>query len=110
MSKLNKEEVLEHFTAAYQAAHGSQPAIEQKSGWYKVNDGKSVRLAELVEMTNALTAGEQAEAAKPSKPSKPAKPSAKKESAAKPQSTGGLTPKALWAQKNSTGCRLPRGF
>ena len=107
MSKLNKEEVLELFSTAYQAAHGKQPEIEQKSGWYKVDGGKSVRLAELAEMAAALKSDATAEVS--SKPAAAAK--AKPVVKAKPVSgNGGLNPKALWSQKNAVGCRMPRGF
>ena len=112
MSKLNKEEVLELFSTAYQAAHGKKPEIEQKSGWYKVDGGKSVRLAELAEMATALKSDATAEvSSKPAavakaKPAAKAKPVAPKRAAG----NGGLNAKALWAQKNAVGCRMPRGF
>lgn len=117
MSKLNKEEVLELFSTAYLAAHGKQPEIEQKSGWYKVDGGKSVRLADLVDMATALKSDATANvsskpaAAKPAVKAKPmTKTKPKAGASIKAKSSGGMNPKTLWAQKNVTGCRLPRGF
>ena len=108
MSKLNKEEVLELFSAAYLAANGKQPEIEQKSGWYKVDGGKSVRLTDLVDMTTELKSG--ATAAPSTTPAASPKKAAKKPAKKAASSNGGLTAKALWAQKNANGNRLPRGF
>ena len=57
MSKLDKEKVLADYTAAYKKAHGKAPSIEAKSGWYSVNGGKNVRLAQLAEEAESLAAG-----------------------------------------------------
>lgn len=51
MSKLDKEQVLADFTAAYKKAHGKAPKVEDNSGWYSIDGGKNVRLAEIAELT-----------------------------------------------------------
>ncbi|WP_411358324.1 hypothetical protein [Pseudidiomarina salilacus] len=118
MSKLDKDQVIADFTAAYEKAHGKKPTIEASNGWYSVDGGKNMRLAQLAEETEAL-AGAKAEA-KPAAKSKakaadkPAakKPAAKK-SAAKKSTSGGLTARELWRKKledDATLSRLPRGY
>lgn len=57
MSKLDKDTVLENFTVAYAKANGKAPTVEAKGGWYSVNGGKNVRLAQLEEMTAELAGG-----------------------------------------------------
>lgn len=137
MSKLDKDTVLAEFTAAYQQAHGKQPKIESSNGWYSVDGGKNVRLAQLEEETAALKAqagGSKAPAAK-TKAAKPAatkaktptktaakattkaaaKPAAKTtgKKAANKSANGGLTAKQLWAerlQNAASKSRLPRGM
>ncbi|RUO79258.1 hypothetical protein [Pseudidiomarina taiwanensis] len=119
MSKLDKEQVVADFTAAYQQAHGKQPKIEAKSGWYSVDGGKNMRLAQLAEEAEALKgaakpakAAAKADAPKPAAEKKaPAKKAAAKKSTAK--SGGGLTAKELWQKKleeHATLSRLPRGY
>ncbi|EGN74956.1 hypothetical protein A28LD_1417 [Idiomarina sp. A28L] len=51
MSKLDKEQVLADFSAAYKKAHGKAPKVEDNSGWYSIDGGKNVRLAEVAELT-----------------------------------------------------------
>ncbi|MAD54556.1 MULTISPECIES: hypothetical protein [unclassified Idiomarina] len=116
MSKLDKDKVLADYTAAYKKAHGKAPSIEAKSGWYSVNGGKNVRLAQLAEEAETLTADQGATPAKKdSKPKAPAKPKSKpaaKKATVKSGGKGGLTAKELWQQKlaeKSGNCRLPRG-
>lgn len=137
MSNLDKEKVLAEYTEAYQKAHGKKPKIETSNGWYSVDGGKNVRLAQLAD--DAKTLGREKKAApkkadtkkaeskkatpkkaetktsadKKAKPKKSAekKPAAKK-SPAKKSSSGGLTAKELWKQKlenKDSDCRLPRG-
>lgn len=128
MSKLDKEKVLADFTEAYQKAHGKKPEIESSNGWYSVDGGKNVRLAQLADDAKSLGTAKSSETKK--KPDakkaetkkadtkKPAtkkaankKPAAKK-SSSKPSSSGGLTAKELWKQKlaeKGSNCRLPRG-
>lgn len=127
MSKLDKDEVLAKFTEAYKAANGTEPQIEVKSGWYSVDGGKNIRLAQLVEMTEELsgsgtTAEVKAEkpkaekAAAPKAEKKAAAPKAEKKAAApkksakKPAKTG-FSVKAYWAEKitaENPGAILPR--
>ena len=76
MSKLDKDQVLADFTAAYQQAHGKKPKVEAKGGWYSVDGGKNVRLAQLAEEAETLAGGKAAKpAAKATKAA--AKPAAK---------------------------------
>ncbi|MGM0630601.1 MAG: hypothetical protein ACQESI_05500 [Pseudomonadota bacterium] len=137
MSKLDKEKVLAEYTEAYQKAHGKKPKIESSNGWYSVDGGKNVRLAQLADEAKTLgkekkSAPKKSEAkksepkkteakkpaAKKAEPKKKAekKPAAKKSTAkkspAKKSSSGGLTAKELWKQKlenKGSDCRLPRG-
>ncbi len=76
MSKLDKDGVLAKFTAAYEAANGKAPTIEAKGGWYSVDGGKNVRLAQLEEMADNMEAPapKKAKAAKPAKEAKVEKP------------------------------------
>ncbi|WP_426417110.1 hypothetical protein [Aestuariirhabdus sp. LZHN29] len=118
MSKLDKEQVLADFVAAYEGAHGKAPQVDQKGSWYSVDGGKSVRLSDLADMTAELSGGaapaktdaapKKAPAAKKATAPKAAKPKAKAK--AKTATTGGgLTPKELWKQKLANRDTLPRG-
>lgn len=132
MSKLDKEKVLSEFSAAFEAAEGKKPKVEEKSGWFSVNGGKNMRLAKLDEWTKELAGGKKA-SAKKSEASKPAKAAPKKtetktaakskpaskakapaaKAATKKKSSGGLSAKELWQKKlenEKTQTRLPRGF
>ncbi|MEM0910833.1 MAG: hypothetical protein AAGJ37_07635 [Pseudomonadota bacterium] len=60
MSKLDKDTVLAAFTKAYEEKHGKAPDIEASGGWYSVDGGKKVRLAEIDAMSKALL-GESAD-------------------------------------------------
>lgn len=75
MSKLDKDSVLAKFTAAYEAANGKTPTIEAKGGWYSVDGGKNIRLAQLDEMADSMgaPAPKKAKAEKPAKETKAAK-------------------------------------
>ena len=57
MANLDKDEVVAAFTEAYKKVNGKAPSIESKSGWYSVDGGKNVRLAQLQEMTASLASG-----------------------------------------------------
>lgn len=57
MSELDKEAVLDEFTAAYKEAHGKKPKIEDSNGWYSVDEGKNMRLAQLDEWAKELSSG-----------------------------------------------------
>ena len=125
MSNLDKEQVLSDFTAAYKAAHGKEPQIEVKSGWFSVDGGKNVRLAAIAEMTAELSGGAPVDApAEEQKPAaKKAAPKAKKAAPAAPveKSLGykvvkqgeGFGPANFWLDYLSTlgtDCRTPHGF
>ncbi|MCY7296381.1 hypothetical protein [Alteromonas sp. a30] len=113
MSKLDKDDVLAKFTEAYKAAHGKEPQIEAKSGWYSVDGGKNIRLAQLVEMTEALSGGAtsvESEKAEPApKAKKKAAPAPK--AAPKKKASSGFSVKAYWNDKitgDNAGSILPR--
>jgi hypothetical protein len=121
MSKLDKDQVIADFTAAYQQAHGKKPTIEAANGWFSVDGGKNIRLAQLAEAVTELSGSASkpskavAEPASkaPAKASKPSKPAAKKSVAKTSAGGSGLTAKELWLQKlqqGATNSRLPRGF
>ena len=120
MSKLDKDQVLEQFTAAYTKANGKAPTIEAKGGWYSIDGGKNVRLAQVEELTGELSATKAATKA-PAKAKKEPKVEAKAESAKKAKtpkkavkktkSKGGFSVKAMWAEKiqaNNPGSQPPR--
>ncbi len=121
MSKLDKTEVLAAFEAAYEAANGKKPEIVAKSGWYSIDGGKNMRLADVAALTETLTSGETAapEKAAPAKKKAPAKKAA---APAKAKGTKGYTvvkhneegflAEELWIVKlaeSEHDCRLPRG-
>jgi hypothetical protein len=70
MSKLDKDSVLAKFTAAFEAANGKPPTIEAKGGWYSVDGGKNIRLAQLEEMADGMGAEPAPTKAKTEKPVK----------------------------------------
>lgn len=123
MSKLDKEQVLADYAEAYAKAHGKAPNVEENGGWYSVDGGKKVRLAQLAEDTvtlgSAKAAPKKAAAVKKSTPEAPKK-AAKKQSAANASAdtkksgagSGGLTAKELWKQRLAaqSSSRLPRGM
>lgn len=115
MSKLDKDEVLAKFTEAYKAAHGKEPQVEAKSGWYSVDGGKNIRLAQIEEMTQALSGGSSetasAETAPAPKTEKKAAPKAEKKPAAKKKVSSGFSVKSYWNDKitgDNAGSILPR--
>ncbi|WP_290610174.1 hypothetical protein [Arsukibacterium sp. UBA3155] len=125
MTKLDKDQVIADFTAAYKAEFGKAPELEQKPGWFSVDGGKNIRLAELAELADSYGKGGKTKAAatkadKPAKADKkPAKPAAKaaakpaakgKAKAAKPANTTPGAAAAFWADKiNDSKQRPPRG-
>ncbi|MDX1538772.1 hypothetical protein [Arsukibacterium sp.] len=127
MTKLDKDQVITDFTAAYKAKFGKEPELEQKPGWFSVDGGKNIRLAELAELAQSYSKGGKAKAAaktetpakadqKAAKTAKPAaKPAAKaaaksKAKAENPLKTTPGAAAAFWAQKiNDSKQRLPRG-
>lgn len=120
MSKLDKDSVIEKFTQAYKAANGKEPTIEAKGGWYSVDGGKNMRLAQLDEMADSLGADAPKAEAKKAAPKKAEaaekKPAAKKAPAkkaapkAKKKSTS-FSVKDFYAQEilaSKPGSRKPR--
>jgi hypothetical protein len=107
MANLDKDQVIADFTKAYTKANGQAPTIEAKSGWYSVDGGKNVRLAQLQEMTEAMS-GQSATAETPAKQSKPAPTVAKK---TKTPKSKGFSVKAFYAEQlkdRAPGATLPR--
>lgn len=109
MSKLDKDQVIADFTAAYTAAFGKAPQLEQKPGWFSVDGGKNIRLAELAELA-ASYAGVKPQTApvKAAPPKSSAKPAAKAAKPAKNTSAGGKSAAAIWAERTGSQ-RQPRG-
>ncbi len=129
MSKLDKDQVIADYTAAYQQRHGTTPTIEASSGWYSVNGGKNMRLAQLAEEAKALAAsdpkGTSNTTSKPTAKKAAATKSTSKKATNKPAATvaapvkvvssnkGGLSAKELWRKRleeHPTLSRLPRGY
>jgi hypothetical protein len=121
MSKLDKDQVVADFTAAYTAAFGKAPQLEQKPGWFSVDGGKNIRLAELAELGASYSAakGTAKSAAKATpaaeKKAAPAKAAAKPAAAkpakaAKAKSSGnGQSAAAVWTTRLGDKQRQPRG-
>jgi hypothetical protein len=111
MSKLDKDQVVADFTAAYKAAFGKAPQLEQKPGWFSVDGGKNIRLAELAELGASYGAAKAKPAAKkPAAAKAPAKPAAKPAKAAKGKASGnGQAADAVWAARLGDKQRQPRG-
>ncbi|WKE66940.1 hypothetical protein PVT67_06810 [Gallaecimonas kandeliae] len=127
MATLDKDQVLADFIAAYNAKNGKEPQIEQKGSWYAIDGGKSVRLADIVDMTAELKGGAgEAKATPAKKAAAPkAEPKAAPKKAAAPKAApakkavtqvsagSGLLPKAFWEdvlEGRDHHCRRPRGF
>ncbi|WP_100657430.1 hypothetical protein [Alteromonas flava] len=119
MAALDKDKVIEKFTLAYTQQNGKAPSIEAKGGWYSVDGGKNMRLAQLEEMADAMSADTPAKAAKPAaKKAEPKlaekKPAAKKpaaKKAAKKPAKGGFSVKDHWNEQikaSNPGAILPR--
>ncbi len=126
MSKLDKEQVLEAFEKAYQAVNGKKPEITTKPGWFSVDGGKNMRLADLAALTEELASGTSNEA--PVADAKPAKKPAAKKAATKPakaavdKSKGMVIVKAnddgykaeefwiVYLAEKDHDCRLPQGI
>ena len=115
MSKLDKDQVVAEFTAAYQATFGKAPQLEQKPGWFSVDGGKNIRLAELAELAasyataNAKPAAAKKPAAKPAA-TKPAATKPAKAKTAKAKNSGdGQSAALVWAERLGNKQRQPRG-
>ncbi|XQF92073.1 hypothetical protein ACOBV9_11030 [Pseudoalteromonas espejiana] len=120
MSKLDKTEVLSAFEAAYEAANGKKPEITTKPGWYSIDGGKNLRLADVAELTKELSSGKtttQAEQKAPAKKTKTKTAAPVKTQKTAPftvvtQSEDGYTAEELWIVELASkdhDCRLPRG-
>lgn len=119
MSKLDKTEVLNAFEAAYEAANGKKPDITTKSGWYSIDGGKNLRLADIAELTEELPSGKSA-GKKPAAKKAPVKkaktntpaPAKKASFTVVKSNDDGYIAEELWivalAEKDHD-CRLPRG-
>lgn len=104
MSNPDKDAVLDEFTEAYKAANGKKPKVESSNGWYSVDGGKNLRLAQLEEWTEELkgkgasskkksSATKSSEAAK--QPSETKETSAKKSTAKKSTASKSKTKKSV---------------
>ena len=119
MSTLDKTEVLASFEAAYEAANGKKPDITAKAGWYSVDGGKNMRLADLNDLI-ATHDSDAAPTASKAKTTKTTKKAANNASVVAPtngfaitrSNDEGYTAEELWivtlAEKDHD-CRLPRG-
>ncbi len=118
MSKLDKDQVIAAFSEAYTAVNGKAPSIEAKSGWYSVDGGKNIRLAELDAMITELGSTAPSKEAN-SVVDKPKKVTQKKPVAEKiaakvvkeKAKQSDLSVKAFWTQKileQSSLSKLPR--
>lgn len=112
MTNLDKDAVIAAFTEAYEKANEKSPSIESKSGWYSVDGGKNMRLAQLQEMAESLVSGtpktKEKEKEKEKKKKAAAKPAQKKASTSK---KSGFSVKNFWAEKldaETSGSTLPR--
>ena len=106
MSKLDKDQVVAEFTAAYQAAFGKAPQLEQKPGWFSVDGGKNIRLAELAE----LGASYAATKAKPAAEKKaPAAKAIKTKAVNSKNNSNGQSAASVWASRLGDTQRQPRG-
>ena len=54
MSQLDKDVVIAAFKETYTKVHNKTPDLEIKSGWYKVDGGKGIRLSQLQALTEDL--------------------------------------------------------
>jgi len=116
MSKLDKTEVLSAFEAAYETANGKKPEITTKPGWYSIDGGKNLRLADVAELTKALSSGKSVQKA-PVKKTKtsaaaPVKAQKKAPFTVLTENEEGYTAEELWIvilARKEHDCRLPRG-
>lgn len=114
MSKLDKTEVLSAFEAAYEAANGKKPEITTKPGWYSVDGGKNMRLADLAELTKELSTGKTTASTKKAKTKAAAPVKTQKKAPFKviTANDDGFIAEELWIvllARKDHDCRLPRG-
>ena len=116
MSKLDKDEVIAKFTEAYKSVNGKEPSIEAKGGWYSVDGGKNIRLAQLNEMIDQISQETKTEETKAESKPKPAAAKPKK-AAAKPaakkakKKASSFSVKEFWTAKiseNDKNSQAPR--
>lgn len=113
MSKLDKDQVLADFTAAFEKANGKKPDIAENNGWFSVDGGKNMRLAQLAEQTKELGGSANVSKAEKKPAAKATTKATKKQAASKKSNSGGLSAKELWQQRLSESkgdSRLPRGM
>jgi hypothetical protein len=119
MSKLDKDQVIAAFTEAYAAANGKDPTIVAKGGWYSVDGGKNIRLADLNAMIAELSSSSPVKESKPvaekSKKVTEKKPATEKNAAKAPArikaKRSKFSVKTFWAEKileQSKNSKLPR--
>ncbi|MFT6268749.1 MAG: topoisomerase IA-like protein [Alphaproteobacteria bacterium] len=118
MSKLDKDTVVDNFTQAYTKANGKSPTIEAKGGWYSVDGGKNIRLAQLEEITTELGSAAPAAKAKKEAPAKKEaaaekapKKAAPKKAAAKKSPAKTFSVKDFYTQQilqTNPGAKAPR--
>ena len=111
MSKLDKTAVLSAFESAYEAANGKKPEITTKPGWYSIDGGKNLRLADVAELTKKLTSGKTAKTKK-TKVAAPAKAQKKAPFTVVTENEDGYTAEECWIvelARKEHDCRLPRG-
>ena len=113
MSKLDKDQVIAAFTEAYTTANGKAPTIEAKGGWYSVDGGKNIRLANLDAMIAELGASTSTTKAKVTveKPKKVTEKKLAKTSLKKTVKKSDFSVKSFWAKKileQSLVSKLPR--
>ena len=111
MTNLDKDAVLAAFTDAYKKAHGKSPNIESKSGWYSVDGGKNVRLAQLQEMIASLESLHVNSTEKTSKKENTTTATSTAKKKATSNTNSGFSVKDFWAEKlnaEAPGATLPR--
>lgn len=104
MATQDKDKIVSEFIEAYTVKNGKAPTVSAKSGWYSVNGGKNVRLAQIEEMTRELSTG--------GTDTKETKAAAKTTAAQKSKpKKGGFSVKSYYAEKlvaEAPGSILPR--
>lgn len=109
MTNQDKDKIIAEFTEAYTHVNGKAPSVEAKSGWYSVDGGKNVRLAQLQEMTAELLSQSKGTTKKTAtKPTKTVKATGTKK---KPKKNTEFSVKQFWADKlkaEAPGAILPR--
>ena len=114
MSKLDKDQVVAEFTAAYQAAFGKAPQLEQKPGWFSVDGGKNIRLAELAELAASYAASKAKPATEKKAPTtkaaaKPATTTSKTKAVKSKDRGTGQSAASVWNSRLGDKQRQPRG-